>query len=312
MHGNLYLDRGDFQVSAAYRWLHSDRHFRGDREEPERQDDDTEVVNDVHTLDFGLTYAISKRVNATLTLPLFYAERSSLYEHDRVNRHTTRAYGIGDVRLVGNAWLLNPSRNATRNVGFGAGVKAPTGDHNAMDTFQRPTGPERRPVDQSIQPGDGGWGVILEVQAFTKLFARTYGYLNGTYLINPREKNGTQTFRSTPGEEVMSVPDQYLGRIGLSYAVWPEKGLALSLGGRIEGVPVRDVIGGSDGFRRPGFAISVEPGLSWSSGANQLSLTAPVAVYRNRERSVADLRTNRHGDAAFADFLILFSYSRRF
>jgi hypothetical protein len=44
----------------------------------------------------------------------------------------------------------------------------------------------------------------------------------------------------------------------------------------------------------------------------------PVAVYRNRQRSVPDEQQSeatgewRHGDAAFADFLVMFSLSRQF
>jgi hypothetical protein len=49
-------------------------------------------------------------------------------------------------------------------------------------------------------------------------------------------------------------------------------------------------------------------------------LSAPVAVYRNREQSVPDKQFQavspqdppRHGDAAFADYMILFSLGRRF
>ena len=86
----------------------------------------------------------------------------------------------------------------------------------------------------------------------------------------------------------------------------------MGLGGRIEGVPVRDLIGKSDGFRRPGYAVSVEPSLSFSRGAHTFSLAVPVAVYRNRQRSVADLISGGAGDAAFADYIILVGYWRKF
>src|SRR2546428_2548519 len=33
----------------------------------------------------------------------------------------------------------------------------------------------------------------------------------------------------------------------------PERGVSLSLGGRIDGIPYHDLIGKSDGFRRPGY-----------------------------------------------------------
>jgi hypothetical protein len=82
--------------------------------------------------------------------------------------------------------------------------------------------------------------------------------------------------------------------------------------GRIEGVPVRDIIGKSEGFRRPGYAISVEPGFLYSRGRDTWSISMPIAVERNRRRSVPDIADGRHGDAAFADDLLIIGYSRRF
>jgi hypothetical protein len=316
--GNNYLEPGQWQGSFAYRWLHSDRHFRGGREEANRQAEGSEVINDVHTFDLTATYTWTKRFNTSLTLPFVHADRSSKYEHlgnrPENPRFSTSAGGLGDLRLTGSLWMLNPDEYPNGNFSLGLGVKAPTGDYNATDTFHKSSGEVTRPVDQSIQPGDGGWGILMEVQAFQKLFDRTFAYLTGIYLANPRTQNGTETPNSRPGNiTLMSVPDAYLGRIGLTYAVWPEQGLSLSLGGRIEGVPVRDLIGGGDAyFRRPGYAIAIEPGVTWHKGNNLFTLSVPVALERNRERSVRDLQTGGHGDAAFADFVILASFSRRF
>ena len=179
-----------------------------------------------------------------------------------------------------------------------------------------------RPVDPAIQLGDGGWGIVLGVQAFSRVFRETFFYLQGFYLINPREMNGTQTtFGDLPeatggdiGYTIDSVPDQYLGRAGLNHTVWPKAGLSLSLGARIEGVPARDLVGGSEGWRLPGYAISIEPGLSLSRGKNRFTLTAPVAVERHADNLLADERTGSpfKGYAALADFMITASYSRRF
>jgi hypothetical protein len=75
---------------------------------------------------------------------------------------------------------------------------------------------------------------------------------------------------------------------------------------------VRDLIGPSEGFRRPGYAVSVEPSLMYVHGKSAISLGVPFAVYRNRLVSVADEANGTHGDAAFADYLILVGFSRRF
>jgi len=316
--GISYLESGDWTGSFAYRWLQSDHHFRGDEDEgPVRYALGNEVINDTHSFELAAGYAVTPRYSVNLTMPFVYNTRSSLYEHDRTNRYETSAGGLADLRLTGYAWLLRPETHTNGNIALGVGMKAPTGDWDATDDFHTPTGVEIRPVDQSIQPGDGGWGIILEIQAVQKLFDNAYAFLSGSYLINPREMNGTRTYRETlspalANEAIMSVPDQYFGKLGFSYLLWPEKGLFVSLAGRVEGVPVRDLIGGSDGFRRPGIAVSVEPGVGFNVGRFSFNVSAPVAVYRNRFQSVTDKEMGRHGDAAFADWFILAGVSRRF
>jgi hypothetical protein len=317
-----HLGESDWLVTFGYRWLHSDRHFRGSHEEPQRQALGTEVINDSHFFDFSALYAFNPRFSAALTLPFVYSTRSSLYEHDRVNRHTTSAGGLGDIRLTAYAWLLDPARMPKGNLSLGIGPKFPTGAYRATDVYYSAAGPVRRAVDQSIQPGDGGWGFTTEVFGFLQLLPRTYGYMQAFYLFNPENTNGvsteTGTRRGNPFEQEMSIADQYLARAGLSYVLLPDWGLAVSLGGRLEGVPVRDAIGASDGFRRPGYAISIEPGVNLMKGKWSGTLSAPVALYRNRQRSVADERwtalsgIHRHGDAAFTDYVIALTVSRQF
>jgi hypothetical protein len=137
------------------------------------------------------------------------------------------------------------------------------------------------------------------------------------YLINPRETNGVMTYRARETEAIMSVPDQIALRAGLSYLI-PVTGLGVYLGGRWESVPVHDLIGGSEGFRRPGTIFSVEPGLSYNFKSLQLNLDVPIALIRNRTQSVPDKETEamtgnpQHGDAAFTDYLINFGITYRF
>jgi hypothetical protein len=169
-------------------------------------------------------------------------------------------------------------------------------------------------VDQSIQPGDGGFGLVTELQAF-KAVGKVTLFAAGSYLFNPRPTNGVQTFRGRPSEAVMSVADQYAARAGLSVPVGK---VGLSFGARLEGVPAEDLIGSSEGFRRPGYSIAVEPGVSYSWKGNAVSLSVPYLVRRVRTQSVSDKlesqRLGRHvqGDAAFADFVVVVGFSRRF
>jgi hypothetical protein len=99
-----------------------------------------------------------------------------------------------------------------------------------------------------------------------------------------------------------------LGRVGFGYKFLPKYGLTFTLGGRIEGTPPDDLIGGSGGRRRPGYAVSIEPGLTFIRNGWFVSFSAPVALYRNRQPD----STGAEGDAAFADFMTLFSAGRSF
>jgi hypothetical protein len=72
------------------------------------------------------------------------------------------------------------------------------------------------------------------------------------------------------------------------------------------------LIGESEGFRRPGYILSVDPGMIYSKGKNRWTLNAPIPFRRDRTRSFSDLLVNGHGDAAFADYTIMVGYSRRF
>lgn len=314
-----------FQASVGYRWLHSDRHFVGDTEHPERQAEGSEVINDSHYIELGLTYNFNPRWSVNLYVPFVFNDRSQVVRSNDVartilTRYATQSYGIGDIRVTGGAWILDPVDMPKANLLVSMGFDAPTGQKDATDTFQvfdnasRQIVARERTVDQSIQPGDGGWSILAEIYGYYTLTERLNAYVNGAYYFTPEEMSGVPTFRGGSGEAIMSIADTYMGRVGVDYVLFPKLGISASLGGRIEGVPVYDAIGGSLGFRRPGFAISVEPGVMISRNDWTFGVTTPVAVYRNREQSVPDKMAtpSRHGDAAFADFLVLATISRRF
>lgn len=316
-HVRGHTGTGSWELSIGYRWLETARHFVGDRDinVPDRY----RVVNRQSFLDLSARRDLNQRFSIALTVPLVNSQRSTVYEHDGRNRHTTRAGGLGDVRLTGYFWAFDPLQHPEGNLALGFGLKFPSGDYSVEDTFHTASGPIRRPVDQSIQPGDGGYGYAFELIAFRQLRSRLGGYLQGFYLLNPRNENGTETDLVEGGEyeRTMSVTDQYLGRIGLSYLAAPAWGLAVDLGGRIEGVPVSDAVGESKGFRRPGYAVSVEPGVTVVRGEWTLTLAVPVAVYRNRLQSLGDRQIrwatgeDVQGDAAFADYVITVGVARR-
>jgi hypothetical protein len=215
-------------------------------------------------------------------------------------------------------WLFNPEKHPKFNYALGLGIKLPTGSFSSKDLFYN-QGPDKNTdeenvVDQSIQPGDGGFGITTEIQGFQSLGSNFMLLANLYYLINPQETNGVLTRN---GRSEFSCPDQFAARIGAFYMT-PIKGLSAFLGGRIEGVPAYDLIGSSAGYRRPGYAVSVEPGLGYNFANVSLNLTVPIVVYRNRVQSYEDKQRTaetgvyRHGDAAFADYLLNLSFSYRF
>ena len=317
------LGKGDFQVGMNYRYFKSFRHFKGTEEEPDRVSNNTEVINYSHSWDFSLNYGLTDRLYAGITIPTVLNERSSLYEHGREERHKTFSRGLADIRLGVGYWLFDPVDHVNGNLALGLGLKLPTGNYNATDVFYNvgPEGsPQVRPVDQSIQPGDGGFGFTADFQFYQAISTNLFVYGGGFYLFNPKETNGIRTFRETlspilENESVMSVPDQFALRIGLGYSL--SQNFSASLGARFEGVPVEDVLGGSGGFRRPGNVLSIDPGISYMKNNFSINLNVPVAVRRNRPQSVTDLETQiatgepRNGDAAFADYLINLGISYR-
>ena len=306
-----------WQFSLNYRYFRSFRHFKGTEEQKERLEQRNEVINNDNSITLGIDYRFNDKWNIAVSLPYIYIDRSSLYEHDRANRHHTQSSGIGDMRLIGYRTIA--AGNST-SLQVGAGVKLPTGNYRFEDTFYTTDGPQERPVDQSIQLGDGGTGLIVEVNGSRGLGHSVTLYVNSMYMFNPRNTNGTRTFRETlspllANEAIMSVPDQYFLRLGGQYAINDK--FSVGAGARLEGIPVQDLLGESDGFRRPGYILSAEPNIGYMSGPHSVNLNIPIALIRNRTQSLTDQETERitgiprHGDAAFADYLISFVYGYR-
>ena len=317
-------DNSKWGLNVNTRYFKSYKHFRGEHEEKERVENNTEVINHNSSTDLTLTRILNKRWSLFFNLPIISNTRSSLYEHDRKTRHMTRSFGVGDVRFGAYAWMLNPEKMSKGNIQVGIGVKLPTGDYEYQDFFYKDDSTQvLGPVDQSIQLGDGGTGFTLEVNSYYNLSKTIGGYANFYYLINPREQNGTSTARGgTPsvtavrsGSSVMSVPDQYMWRVGGNFNF---NKIVASAGVRMECIPSDDLVAGSSGFRRPGYVISAEPGVTYIGKKVNIYSFVPVALKRNRTQSFADKKITEKtgvytvGDAAFADYVINVGVSFKF
>jgi len=359
------LPKGQFQIGTNYRYFHSFRHYVGTEEQPQRQNtgggfdaNGNEKGNAVniysHAIDLSLSYAISDRFQVNLVIPYVHNERSQVLATKKDpatgqtlegTRYSVYAQGLADVRVSANYWVFNPSTHQNGNLMVGLGVKLNTGSHSktddaiALDPTTKQVITQNQVMDQAIQPGDGGIGVSVEFQGFKQVYKRIYAFGAGYYLFNPRESNGT--FKSAPtvvkdkqgnvlgtltGYNVYASPDQYFVRAGFMTAVGKNRNVTLSAAGRFEGIPAYDAFGGQVAYRRPGYVIAVEPGVSYRHGKHSVSLFVPFNLVRNRIQSAADRASQNlqnsvitdesqkvhvQGDAAFADYSINVSYNYR-
>jgi hypothetical protein len=357
-----WLKKGEFTVGTAYRYFHSWRHFVGTDEKKFRQTtqggfgaDGKERGNAVniysHSIDLNLSYAITDRIQFNISIPYVHNERSQVLKirtGDKImldgrsvdqvlvgRRYSVYAKGLGDIRLSTNYWVFDQEKSHTGNLMLGLGLKLNTGSHTErddaikLDAEGNVVKDEQVMMDQAIQPGDGGIGFSLEVQGFRQLYKGLYGFASGYYLFNPKESNGS--FKSAPkagleGYNVYACPDQYLARVGVMGSVLKSKALTLSLAGRWEGIPAYDAFGGQVAYRRPGYVVAIESGISYRHNKHTLGLFFPYNVVRNRIQSAADIadqnlqnasiaepadKVHVQGDAAFADYSINVNYAYR-
>ncbi len=307
-----YLQPGDFELTIGYRHQFSYKHFVGDVEQTYRVEQGTEVMNKINLEDVNVTYQATPRLSFTLSVPVLFASRRGNSSY-----YTTTSSGIGDSSVMAQGWIWNPSHAKRGNVSIGVGLQAPTGKDNVQNnvlTSATSTTPSVVIDDYSIQPGGGGWGAILQWQAFRDIGRSFMAYTTGDYVATQGGTNNvlrSATAAAQPLTAYNAIQDQYLLEAGVAHPIAAIKGLTVTFGPRWEGVPASNIFGDDLGFRRPGFAISVEPGFIYSRGNNMLQFTVAKAMYRDRTKSVPDKMLGTHGDAAFADYVWLVSYSFR-
>jgi hypothetical protein len=104
-------------------------------------------------------------------------------------------------------------------------------------------------VDISVNPGDGGWGVILDLQGYKQL-GRFTTFSSGTWLANPRD-----TAAATRGTLVTATATNSARYRTSSCSAPARPSPSPSTSGldRVaHGRRARKILGDSHGFRRPG------------------------------------------------------------
>lgn len=296
-----------WMVNVNSRYFKSFEEFDGNTNQHVPVED--QKVNHIYVLDVAFTRVFERGWSVTVDLPITAADRTSWQEHENnpqdKTKHTTHTFGLSDVRITLYKWLLDETKYTRGNVQLGLGLKLPTGDYNFQDYFYKPEGKVLLPVNQSIQLGDGGTGISLELNSFYTINKSFGVYGNAFYLFNPRDQNGTLSGyppkTAESGATVNSVPDAYTFRVGGNMTV---KDIVFWTGARLEGLPVHDVFGASNGNRRPGKIISLEPGVNFRIKDVTVYGFFPFPIYRETQQSVPDQILGQPSLGGFSNYMI--------
>jgi hypothetical protein len=309
---SLGNEAGTWNLTFTGRNSTADHHYNGTVYQVQRQTEQTYVVNRQNSMTATVSYQLTNRVSLNAGIP--FVEASWGIPSPRAGGPATRANenarGIGDITTLARFAVVNPASGRSWNLMIGGGVKLPTGDSGATDVFPDGQGLNNleRHVDISVNPGDGGWGVILDLQGYKQL-GRFTTFGSGTWLANPRDTAAPTrgTLATVTATNFNTVSDQFLFRTGTAIALTEH--VSASIAWRMEGVPRYDVLGDSHGFRRPGVEMYWEPGVTFMSGRHVVSFNFPVGYYFNR---FTNPYTKSPGDSTFPEYVNIATYSMRF
>jgi hypothetical protein len=316
-----YLQKGEWQIGASYRQFTADTQYQRTALSEPVTGLRTNVISKMRYAEYSGTYAVTPQWNLSVTVPLVILATSNRALPSTIagsTRFTQSTTGFGDITIGARHWFRDCGSNPDRNISLGFAVKTPSGNSNAQDLFPNAQGLDlrQRVVDQSIQLGDGGWGFLISTEAFRQVGKLTL-FGSAVYLFNPRTRNDSLSPRAMlapagpaaidPKERYNTVSDSYLVRGGAGLPLPRLKATALSVAGRVEGVPVNDILGATNGFRRPGYYLTIEPGINYTNGKTTMALSVPLRVHQNVKDSLGIRR-----DSTFADHMLLMSVTYRF
>lgn len=282
-------------------------------------------------VNFQLSRVLSNGWSLSVDMPIASNTAVSSLEHAGGGRHSTHAFGIGDIRFTVYKWLLDAKTARKGNIQVGLGIKFPTGNYHSEDYFyDQPGKPNERdlaPVNVAIQLGDGGTGITTELNAFYIFNPTISVYGNFFYLISPKNTNGVASFPPnalpppvadlfhTITIDVNSVPDNYTMRAGANFTI---NRFVATAGLRYEGAPAHDLFGQNDGLRRVGHIFSAEPGVQYKFRKSFLYsfVTLPIdratiqTVPDKRQEAITGMPTTTGGH--FANWIIFVGYTFTF
>ena len=313
-----FLEPHHFQITIGERHQFSYQHYVGDAYQEYRAQLANQVENRINLVTTNLTYQWTPRISFEVDAPWLFASRKTQNSPIKY-----AASGVGDTIVGFNTWIRNPLHATRSNVSVGLGLLIPTGNDDVTNTVNSNTtgtgSPVEvtAPVDYSIQPGNGGWGMMMQWAGYAQIGKKMTFYTDGDYIATQGGTNGVargaKLNPAQPLNNYAAISDQYLLEAGVLVPVLPEHGLGATFGPRDEGVPAKNLFPVSnDGFRRPGYAVTLGPGLEYTHGANLFTAGVYKAIHRDRTTSYPDSVYGSHGDAAFAQYVWLASVTHRF
>ena len=281
------------------------------------------------TTNFELTRLLSKGWSLSLDMPIA-SNTVAAPQNSSGIKHSSHAYGIGDMRLMVYKWLLRTDVYRKGNIQFGLGIKFPTGNYKSVDYWYYSDNPVVKglePVNVAIQLGDGGTGIATQLNGYYIFNKMISVYADFFYLISPNNTTGVATWPPgflPPDQEALdkqttnnvnSIPDNYTLTAGANLTF---KRLVFTAGLHYEGGPAHDLVGQNDGLRRVGHIFSIEPGLQFKFKSSILYFSVSVPVDRatiqtvpdQRQEAITGISTTTGGH--FADVLYYFGYTFTF
>ncbi len=318
-----------FLLSVGWRAAKSTRSFDGFRNN-ENISFNWGPHERISIMDVTGRYLLTPRVSLVATLPIVFNSFSMFYPPNGPGqsvRSGADSNGIGDLSLFAQRWMLKPKDHPFGNFAAGIGMKIPTGNYNVQADLPNLTGAgfmQRTFYPPAIMPGDGGTGIIFGVNGWKQLRKGWWRgntlFANASYLANPRDTNGTNSIVQSFGvplapqfltELTNSVTDSWNVQAGASIKIpktW-DKPILRGLRGRVtfnwEGIPNHDLFGKSQGYRQPGYIMSVAPGFTYTFRKSIFIAEVPIVFSRyinGTKSAIPDLNQDANGTVVAAPF----------
>ncbi len=113
--------------------------------------------NHQNIFDVALEYRLSNRWSILADIPVFNGTRNQIYPPSGI----FQVSGLGDITVGLQSWIFRPPTENGGNVAVNMQLKMPTGINNATGAATLKGQTIIATADQSMQPGDGTWGVSV-------------------------------------------------------------------------------------------------------------------------------------------------------